>query len=53
MRSAYQKEKPVLFKMQSLVKSIYDSHDPHTNANYKYKALDIVVQPHFADMIDS
>ena len=29
--------------------SIYDSHDPHTKANYNSKALYIVVQTHFAD----
>ena len=52
MRSAYQEEKPVLFKMQSLMNSMYDNHDPHTKANYNSRALDIVVQPHFADMID-
>lgn len=33
--------------------SIYDNHDPHTKANYNSRALDIVVQPHFADMMDS
>jgi hypothetical protein len=32
MRSAYQEEKPVLFKMQSSMNSIYDSHDPHKKA---------------------
>ena len=53
MRSAYQEEKPVLFKMQSLMNSIYDSHDPHKKAQYNSKALDIVVQPHFADMMDT
>jgi len=53
MHSAYQEEKPVLFKMQSLMNSIYDSHDPHTKANYNSRALDIVVQLHFADMMDS
>jgi hypothetical protein len=38
--------------MQSLMNSIYDNHDPHTKANYNSRALDIVVQPHFADMMD-
>ena len=52
MRFAYQEEKTVLFKMQSLMNSIYDSLDPHAKANYHSKALDIVVQPHFADMMD-
>ena len=53
MRSAYQEEEPVLFKMQSLMNSIYDSHDPHTKANYNSRALDIVVHLYFADMMDS
>ena len=53
MRSAYQEEKPVFFKIQSLMNSIYDSHDQHTKANYNFRALDILVQPHFADMMNS
>ena len=38
--------------MQSLMNSFYDSNDPHTKANYNTRALDIVVQPHFADMMN-
>ncbi len=53
MRSAYQEEKPILFMMQSLMNIIYDFHDPHTKANFNSRALDIVVKPHFADMMDS
>ena len=41
-----------MFKMQSLMNSIYYSHDPHTKANYNSRALDIVVHPHFADVMD-
>ncbi len=52
MRSAYQEEKSVLFKMQSLMNSIYDSHDPLKKANYNSKALDIVLKHYFANMMD-
>ena len=31
--------------------SIYDSQDSHTKAQYNSKALDIVVQTYFADMM--